>query len=255
MKFVLYSLSFIYKLYVGIVFTLIAVLLHPIFLILLSKDKWKKKTFPFFVFWSRLLCFLCLVFPKRINKIHQLPDTPCMIVANHSSYFDIFIMHSFLSNKPFLFMGKGEILSYPLIKSYFKNLHIPVFRNDKLKSAKAFIKARKSIKEGWSIMVFPEGTIPDTNNPEMIPFKDGAFKMAKLEQLPIVSLTFLDNYHILNEPLQFGLAHPGISRVIFHPVISKEKVNELTEKELSELVFNQIATPLRERGLMNDLFL
>lgn len=147
-------------------------------------------------------------------------------------------------------MGKSEILSYPLVKTFFKYLNIPVYRNDKLKSAKAFIQAKKAIEEGWSIVLFPEGGIPDFDRPKMIPFKDGAFKLAKSAKIPIVSLTFIDNYHIFSDPGQLDYAHPGISRVYIHPVISKEECAEKSEKELSEQVFQLIEAPLIKHGLV-----
>ncbi len=148
-------------------------------------------------------------------------------------------------------MGKSEILSYPLVKTFFKKLNIPVHRNDRMKAAKSFIQAKTAVQCGWSIVIFPEGGIPDDNLPEMVEFKSGAFKLSKNAQIPIVPITFLDHYHMFSDPDQLlGYAHPGISRIYMHDVISVEQQNELTEAELSDLVFAILAGPLRERGLM-----
>ena len=102
-------------------------------------------------------------------------------------------------------MGKSEILSYPLMKTFFKRLNIPVFRNDKRLAAKSFIQAKQALAAGWSIVLFPEGGIPDENRPSMIPFKEGAFKLAKSANVPLVPITFLDNHHIFSDPGVFGL--------------------------------------------------
>ena len=148
-------------------------------------------------------------------------------------------------------MGKSEILSYPLVKTFFKKLNIPVHRNDRMKAAKSFIQAKNAIRDGWSIVIFPEGGIPDDNLPEMVEFKSGAFKLSKNAQIPIVPITFLDHYHMFSDPDQvLGYAHPGVSRIYMHDAISVEKQNELTEAELSDYVFAILAGPLRERGLM-----
>lgn len=150
-----------------------------------------------------------------------------------------------------MFMGKSEILSYPLVKTFFKKLNIPVHRNDRMKAAKSFIQAKNAIRDGWSIVIFPEGGIPDDNLPEMVEFKSGAFKLSKNAQIPIVPITFLDHYHMFSDPDQvLGYAHPGVSRIYMHDAISVEKQNELTEAELSDYVFAILAGPLRERGLM-----
>jgi 1-acyl-sn-glycerol-3-phosphate acyltransferase len=100
-------------------------------------------------------------------------------------------------------------------------------------------------------VIFPEGGIPDNDRPQMIPFKEGAFKLAKSTGIPIVPLTFLDNYHLFSDPDQLDYAHPGISRIVVHPYISVNDVKQLTEKELEARCFDTIAAPLRERGLMH----
>ncbi len=160
-------------------------------------------------------------------------------------------MYSLLPRHRFLFMGKSEILSYPLMKTFFKRLNIPVYRKDRMKSAKSFIQAKNAIKDGWSIVIFPEGGIPDDHLPQMVPFKDGAFKLSKNARIPIVPITFLDHYHMFSDPDQvLGYAHPGISRVYMHDVISVEKQSGMSETELSDYVFDVLAGPLRQRGLM-----
>jgi 1-acyl-sn-glycerol-3-phosphate acyltransferase len=154
-------------------------------------------------------------------------------------------MHSLLPDHPFLFLGKSEILSYPIIRTYFKNLNIPVHRNDRAMAAKSFVLAKKAINEGWSIAIFPEGTIPDEQNPKMIPFKSGAFKLAKEMGIPIVPLTFTNNFELFSDPEQFfGSARPGSFRVYIHPFIDKHLVSELSEKELSDHCFSIINGPL-----------
>lgn len=148
-------------------------------------------------------------------------------------------------------MGKSEILSYPLMKTFFKRLNIPVHRNDRIKAAKSFIQAKNAVQEGWSIVIFPEGGIPDDNLPEMVEFKSGAFKLSKNAQIPIVPITFLDHYHMFSDPDQvLGYAHPGVSRIYMHDAIPVELQNTMTETELSDYVFAILAGPLRERGLM-----
>lgn len=243
------AVCFIYKVYVGIVFAVTLLIFYPLIFITLLKLDWRKYSFPINVVWSycvRLLTFVHVWYVKRA----AIPKGPYMIVANHTSYFDIFLMYSILPNHRFLFMGKSEILSYPLVKTFFKRLNIPVDRSDRMKAAKAFIQAKQALTNGWSLVIFPEGGIPDNEQPQMVPFKDGAFKLAKGASIPIVAVTFLDNYHIFSDPNELNYAHPGISRVIVHEAISAETVARLSEKELSDQVFDLIAGPLRERGLM-----
>lgn len=233
-------LSLLWKVYVGIIFVIFALALYPLFLVLLSNKKWKKVSFRLFVFWSWMMRIFCFYRVKKKCDAPQ-PEGPYIIVSNHSSYLDIFFMHSILPKHPFLFLGKGEILGYPIIRTYFKNLNIPVHRKDRAKAAKSFVMAKKAVEEGWSLVIFPEGTIPDENNPTMIPFKAGAFKLAKALQIPIVPITFTNNYKLFSDPTElFGCARPGVSHVYIHPHISVAEMADISEKELSDLCFERI---------------
>lgn len=252
MKQFLGVLSLIYKFYVGLIFVATLLFFYPFLCLTLSRTSWKKWSFPINVVWSSTVRLFCGIWVHRVKRV-RLPKGPYMIVSNHTSYFDIFVMYSILPRHRFLFMGKSEILSYPLMKTFFKRLNIPVHRNDRIKAAKSFIQAKNAIKEGWSIVIFPEGGIPDANLPQMIEFKSGAFKLSKNGDIPIVPITFLDHYHMFSDPDEvLGYAHPGVSRIYMHDVIAAEQQKEMTEAELSDYVFNIIAGPLRERGLMKN---
>ena len=140
-------------------------------------------------------------------------------------------------------MGKSEILSYPLVKTFFKRLNIPVFRGDRLKAAKAFIQAKREINKGWSIVIFPEGRIPDVN-PTTIPFKEGAFKLAKSAGVGIIPITFHNNYKLFSDPEHFfKSASPGLVRVTIHPVITAQQVESTSENDLREMSFDLIRLP------------
>ena len=81
----------------------------------------------------------------------------------------------------------------------------------------------------------------------MIPFKEGAFKLARSLRIPIVPVTFTNNYHLFSDPTHLlGPAHPGICRVYVHPYVSVEEMADLSEKELAELCFDRINRPLLE---------
>lgn len=185
----------------------------------------------------RVFCFY------RVKKVidSPIPEGPYIIVANHSSYLDIFFMYSILPKHPFLFLGKGEILSYPIIRTYFKGLNIPVYRKDRSKAATSFILAKKAVKEGWSLVIFPEGGIPDEGSPAMIPFKKGAFKLAKALDVPIIPVTFTNHYKLFSDPTNLlGPARPGISKVYVHEAIKTEAIAEMTELEVLGVCFDKI---------------
>ena len=217
----------------------------PILLFLLQ-EKTKKKAFPLFVFWSRLLCFLAgyRVKPKHAYLIHE---GPCIFIANHTSFLDIVFMYLLFPKHPFLFLGKAELLKVPLVKTFFKRLHIPVYRNKGGRNAnKALEAADQALKQGWSIIIFPEGGIKENVVPTLQMFKDGAFRLAKNNKAPIVPITFLNNYVLLEDPaVKQSVARSGTAQVVVHPTIEVKTVAN-TELEVLKLnAFETINAPLQ----------
>lgn len=245
MKKVLGVLSLIWKVYIGILFTIMAIFFFPFIYPLLFSDRNKKRAFYVFVVWSWTFRILCFYHTRKIRRA-KLPEGPYIILANHISYLDIFLMYSILPQNRFLFLGKGELLRYPIIKAYFKHLNIPVHRGDRVKAARSLIHASREVKKGWSIVIFPEGGIP-TKNPKMMPFKSGAFQLAKSLNLPIVPITFTNNHLLFSDPsFILGPARPGVSRVYMHDFISAEDVARMDQKELMAHCHKLLNGPLLE---------
>ena len=235
----------IWKLYIAVVFFIFALLFYPFFWVLQLRPSWRKHGFQIFIFWSWLLRVFC-IYPVRVKLKSPLPKAPFIIVSNHTSYLDIFLLPSILPKHPFAFLGKAEILKYPIVRTYFKALNIPVYRKDKSKAGQALGQAKKAMEGGWSIVIFPEGTIPEENIPQMYPFKNGAFRLAKNLNVPILPLTFTQNFHLFSDPTHIlGPAHPGVVEVHIHPFISVEEIAACSTEEISDKCFELIEAPLK----------
>ncbi|WP_240623449.1 lysophospholipid acyltransferase family protein [Brumimicrobium aurantiacum] len=190
----------------------------------------------------RVFCFYAVETNRDILKT----EAPFVIIGNHTSYLDIFILYSILPHQKFLFMGKSEILKYPLVKTFFKKLNIPVDRKSSIRSAKSFIQAKKCLKKGWSIVIFPEGGIPD-EAPKLAPFKDGAFQLAKSSNCAILPITFINHYKFFSEPEDFyGSAMPGLIKIKIHDLISKEEIQENEIATVKEKTFQVIDSYLEK---------
>jgi 1-acyl-sn-glycerol-3-phosphate acyltransferase len=155
-------------------------------------------------------------------------------------------MYLLFPKHPFLFLGKAELLKVPLVKTFFKRLHIPVYRNKGGRNAhKALEAADQALKQGWSIIIFPEGGIKENVVPALQVFKDGAFRLAKHNQVPIVPITFLNNYELLEDPaVRQSVARPGIAQVVVHPTIDAITVTNTELEDLKLNAFETINAPL-----------
>jgi 1-acyl-sn-glycerol-3-phosphate acyltransferase len=125
-------------------------------------------------------------------------------------------------------------------------MNIPVNRKSNLDSHRAFIRAANDIDKGISIALFPEGTIYH-NGPVMGRYKNGPFRLAIEKQVPIVPITFMNNWKLLPDNFHERIGHPGIARVIIHePIPTKGLTQDDIEKLKSE-VRATISLPLRQK--------
>ena len=233
---------FLFRLWFGCFFYLSLLLLYPAFWITTRKEKWYPACFKLKLFWARLLQASVLIWMKRDYKA-PLPKESYVIASNHASYLDIVFMYRVFTDK-FIFLGKGELLKWPLFNIFFKTMDIAVDRSSRIRAARSLVRARQYMDKGYNIAIFPEGTIPD-NVPVMIPFKDGAFQLAIEKQAPIVPMTFLNNWQLFADPSQpFGYGRPGISRVIIHEPIPTKGLSLEDLVPLREQVFKVIEDAL-----------
>lgn len=208
------------------------IVLYPLFALFLSRREWFKYAFRLKKFWARWIMTVPGLFLRVTYKIpvNQLPAT-CIYCANHVSYLDIITSYLITPNY-FVFMGKQELDKAPLFRIFFKEMNILVDRKSNVGSHRAFVKAGKHLDRGESVFLFPEGTIPGSR--KLMGFKNGAFKLAIEKQVPIVPVTFLNNWKMLENGGFFkSNGRPGISRIVVHePVETKG----LTEKDMGELL-------------------
>jgi 1-acyl-sn-glycerol-3-phosphate acyltransferase len=106
-------------------------------------------------------------------------------------------------------------------------MDIAVNRTSPVGAVRAMEKAKQRILDGKSVAIFPEGTIPP-HPPALKRFKSGAFKLAIETGVPIVPITFLNNYKIFTDiGILTNRSLPGFANVLIHPSVS---VKGKTEK-------------------------
>ncbi|MEZ7931966.1 MAG: lysophospholipid acyltransferase family protein [Flavobacteriales bacterium] len=223
---------FLYKVYFILVFLILAIPMFPLFYFLLKTDKRIHQAFKLKRIWAKLLLLFTGILVVQKNK-ELLPKSPFVVCANHASYLDIVLMFIVIPNT-FLFLGKAELLKWPIIKIFFRNMDIPVDRSNGMKAKRSIELTKEAVQKGFSIAIFPEGLIPSEGIPKMKPFKRGAFVLAVSQQVDLVPVTFANNWKLFaTESDLFGPGSPGIAKVIFHsPISTKGK----TEKDIPELV-------------------
>lgn len=236
-------LSSIWKCLFVLNFILGLVILYPFFSILLSNEKWFPLAFALKRFWAKWILFFpgIRVSLKSEMDLNKLPQ-PCVFCANHTSYLDIIVSYIVIPNY-FVYMAKQELDKAPLFRIFFKKMNILVDRKSKIGSHKAFVKAGEEIDKGHSVFLFPEGTI--SKDGILKPFKNGPFKLAIEKQIPIVPITFANNWTILqNGGFLKATGCPGVAKVVIHDAIETKGMTEENLVDLRTKVHEKITSSL-----------
>ena len=238
MKALLAPFYFIYKLWIGFVFWFSLILLYLPFVWVYAHPSRHNKAFGLKRFWGKLIRVLILC-PIEIEYEEELPKEACIIVSNHGSYLDTVFMYEAVKSN-FLFVGKGELLNWPLFSLFFRKQDIPIRRGQTKAAVEAMNKVGKSLNNGLSVALYPEGTIPD-NAPALLPFKNGAFKVAVEHQVPIVPITWKTNYLVLHDPAKlFSYSLPRKIKVIVHKAVSTKGLTDADLLTLRTQIFTTI---------------
>ncbi len=239
----------IYKIWIGLVFWLSLLILYPFFKIFLSKKKWFPLVFRLKKLWSKIIRILILC-PIDIEQQTAFPSPPYIIVSNHSSYLDTVFMFAIIPDY-FLFMGKGELLKWPLFRLFFKKMDIPVYRENIRHAYGAYHQCNEALQRGDCIAIYPEGVI-SPHSPKMLRFKNGAFKMAIQNQVPIVPITWQNNYKILGQAEKISsYSLPATIRVKIHPSIPTEGLSEKDVGKLRIQTFEIIQSSFDQATIKN----
>ncbi len=226
-------------------FILGLIILYPAFFILLSRKEWYPKAFVLMKCWARwiLLGGLIGVSIKRKISKNKIPS-PCVFVSNHVSYLDIVMSYVVIPDY-FVFTGKQELNKAPLFRIFFKGMNILVDRKSKMASHKAYMRANEEVDKGHSIFLFPEATINTWG--QLMPFKNGAFKLAIDKQIPIVPIIYLNNWTILQNGGFFtSTGKPGISKAIMHKPVDTKGMTDADLLSLRSRVYDIIAESLKK---------
>ncbi len=168
-----------------------------------------------------------------------------IICPNHTSNLDIMSVSLLLKNN-FCFMGKHELLNNPLLGIFFRTIDIPVNRESKISSYKAFKYAGERLENGMSVVIFPEGTISKDYPPPLQEFKNGPFRLAIELKIPILPITSLDTWKVmLDTGSKYG-SRPGICNIFVHNPIETTGRSVDDADALKDEVYNVIKKKLVE---------
>lgn len=168
------------------------------------------------------------------------PDQPYVFIANHQNALDIPVLAAALRH-PFGFVAKAELEKTPFLGWVLK--HSPsvfVDRRDPRRSLESIKRAGERIRNGNSVIIFPEGERTFCGRPA--PFRKGAFVLAVEAGVPMAPVIIRDAYLVLDERRR--VARPGVIHVVVGEPIPLENKRRRDIPALMETARDAIAREL-----------
>jgi lysophosphatidate acyltransferase len=174
-----------------------------------------------------------------IEGQQYLSTRPAVFIGNHQTELDVLMLGAIFP--PYCSVtAKKSLKSWPFL-GWFMALSGTVFidRANRETAVKAFDGAAREMQEfKQSVFIFPEGTRSYSSQPELLPFKKGAFHLAVKAGVPIVPIVVENYSHVLNarkfvfeagsirikgESIQYGRREDSvlISTIVLPPIETK----------------------------------
>ncbi len=186
--------------------------------------------------WARWLCQFSGSPVEIIGIENILRDRAQILVANHQSFFDIFALSGYLPVQ-MRWVAKASLFKIPFVGWAMKAAgYISVDRSDKKKAYQSFVATVKKVKQGYSVVIFPEGTRSEDGT--IGPFKKGSHLLAARAKAPMVPVTLIGTGNIIKK--NSFVITPGPIRIVISPPVytgsPSAKDGESLLKEIRETI-------------------
>lgn len=183
-----------------------------------------------------------------VRGIDNLPIDNCVVVANHASYVDGFLLKGFLPPR-FGMVIKGEMRNIPVAHFLLRRSGSKfVERNEHSGSARDARQIVKAAQDGESLGFFPEGTF--RLEPGVGRFRAGAFLAAVKGEMPVVPIAISGTRKMLCSGQV--IPRPADLTIDILPAIAPGDDDFESSRQLAETSRQRILAVLDEPDLLAD---
>jgi len=244
-------ISFIFLTFICVSCVFLFCIALLIWLFTVAFDRRLKILHLFSCFWASIYIWVMPAWSVTIKGKENIDKHKTYIViSNHQSLLDILVAFRLFFH--FKWVSKVEIFKIPFVGwNMGLNGYIPLVRGDKESVQKMFDDCNRSISQGNSIYMFPEGTRAKTR--ELKSFKPGAFVLAKDNHAPILPIAIAGTREALPK---HSLNFHGKNQIIVEilPEIPCETVEKLSVEELSDKIHSIISRRVMDNYQVIDSF-
>lgn len=178
----------------------------------------------------------------NVTGLENVPDEgPVVFVGNHQGYADIIAYCAAFKKFQFGFVAKEELAKIPLYGPWIRRIRsVFIERDDPRASLEAINRGIEYIEQGFSLVIFPEGT--RSKGPDPGEFRKGSLKLATKPKVPIIPVSLDGSYKFFEEN---GRITPAEINIMVHPPIETKDLDRKEEKLLLEKVEKIIVDGVR----------
>lgn len=178
----------------------------------------------------------------HVHGIEHIPkEEPVLFVSNHQGNFDIPVILSKVPRKTG-FISKIEVMKLPMIRSWMTHLDcVFLDRKDRRQAVKSISAGAESLKNGHSLVIFPEGT--RSKGEPVQEFKTGSFKLATKSGVPIIPVT-IEGTHAMMESKNNRIT-PGEVSITFGEPLRIHQHEKISMADLADATRQRIIGQLR----------
>lgn len=189
--------------------------------------------------WAKVILALAGVDSRVRGSFNVYFDRPQIFMANHQSVFDIFVVLAQLPAQ-FRWIAKKELFEVPMFGGALRRTgSIEIDRKNRELAMVSIDEAARKIREGKSVMTFPEGT---RSRPGQIrPFKKGVFHLALKAGVPIVPISIIGSGEVMETKsmrIKTGKIMLIIDKPVFTSEYSADNIDELIDRVHEVIVRN-----------------
>lgn len=167
------------------------------------------------------------------------PGRSYIYMPNHQSNADIPLLLGRLPVQ-FRWLAKAELFRIPLFGRAMRGVgYISIDRSNRKSAFESLARAAKTIREGTSVLIFPEGT--RSREGGLLPFKKGGFVLAVDSGVPIVPIVIHGTRDIIPKG-HFMIRPAPVTMQILDPVettdFSRKTKDDLLERVRTVLIEN-----------------
>jgi 1-acyl-sn-glycerol-3-phosphate acyltransferase len=191
--------------------------------------------------WARITCRTSGV-RVIVEGRENIPDEGCLLLFNHSSFFDIFALAGYVPETRF--GAKAELFKIPVFGQTMRAMGtLPIARNNREEVYKIYEEARARFTKKEMFALSPEGG--RFYGAQLSAFKAGPFVFAMSAEAPVVPVLILGAYEVLPKGA-FLFNQSKWSRTIYikilPSIVTKGLSTSEDRKKLQSVVYDQMNT-------------